>query len=262
MLVGSAGFCGDVAVRFTGTAWVTATQGLPAARRNCNGNGGLTDVSCVSSTFCLAAGHGAGLWRWNGTGWSPHGAGALPKQLGAAFDAVSCATPTDCAAVGSDFRNGTLAAFWNGRTWTVSAKRQGNIRSAPMLTGVSCVSASFCLAVGNDGSGLDWAFAWDGSRWRNAKPPGGFGDLVTVSCAAANACMVQTDQPRAVFFDGAHWKAWGGILPSPHTGVQNGTEGANPAAISCASAQVCMIVGDLQTPTGNPGTPYVATTGF
>ena len=257
MLVGSAGQCGDAAVRWTGTAWVTATQGLPAAGRHCNGSGGLTDVSCVSSTRCLAAAPGDRLWSWNGAAWSPYAAAALPKRLGAAFDAVSCATPTECAAVGSDARNGTLAAFWNGRKWTISAKRQGNIRSSPMLSGVSCVSASFCLAVGNDGYADDYAFAWEGSRWTNAKPPSGANDLGTVSCAAANACMVQTDQPSAVFFDGAHWTPWGSVLPGTM-----GAGGAIIGGISCPSAQVCMIVGGLLTSAGAASTPYVATTGF
>jgi hypothetical protein len=66
------------------------------------------------------------------------------------LEGVSCVTPTDCVAVGSDGSGGAKAALietWDGSAWTIATTPS---LSAPYsdLTGVSCVSASACLAVG------------------------------------------------------------------------------------------------------------------
>lgn len=62
--------------------------------------------------------------------------------------AVSCATSTSCAAVGSygatDGAIGPLAATWNGSSWTQIALRRGPVQ----LYSVSCPSRRWCMAVG------------------------------------------------------------------------------------------------------------------
>ncbi len=75
--------------------------------------------------------------HWNGTAWTVE-----PSQGG---EAVSCTADNACTAVGSA---GTLAARWDGTSWTNQAVPTPSGATAIALTSVSCASASACVAVG------------------------------------------------------------------------------------------------------------------
>jgi hypothetical protein len=61
----------------------------------------------------------------------------------------------------------TLAASWNGTSWTgLPAPSPGS--STDELLGVSCTGPASCLAVGDDvssGNVHTLAEAWNGTRW-------------------------------------------------------------------------------------------------
>jgi hypothetical protein len=68
---------------------------------------GRFSVSCVSATWCVAAGDG-GMQHWNGKRWSDQ---PTPLVFGGDPPGVSCVSKTACVAVGGG------AARWNGRRW-------------------------------------------------------------------------------------------------------------------------------------------------
>ena len=95
-----------------------------------------------------------------------------PNQL----EGVSCASATDCMAVGSYYQvalgvRQTLVEAWDGATWAVVPSP--SLAPASELVGISCVSATHCVAVGSSGSAEGNSLptnrtlveVWDGSAW-------------------------------------------------------------------------------------------------
>jgi len=87
----------------------------------------LTGVSCPASTFCVAAGNYQGLpitETWNGTKWR---IAELPQPPNdnhfAELNAVSCASPSSCVAVGMSGLGRSFAEVDTNGTWHVSATR-------------------------------------------------------------------------------------------------------------------------------------------
>ena len=116
------------------------------------------------------------------------------------FDAVSCATATDCTAVGQylvhreDDDHGTLAEHWNGTRWQVRGKL--GPASQGTLEGISCPRGGACLAVGAVGldqgqPGVPIARRWNGRRWvaMAVGVRGSGGQLEGVSCSSARSCI-------------------------------------------------------------------------
>jgi hypothetical protein len=129
----------------------------------------LLDVSCTPTpNRCTAVGfwkNAAGekftlAYRFNGvTTWTllstPNPSGSKTSV----FQDVSCATETSCTAVGEWVGSGstkTLAAVWNGTTWTLQSPPNPAGAAFSYLLGVSCRSTS-CMGVGwsANGSGTD-----------------------------------------------------------------------------------------------------------
>jgi len=95
----------------------------------------FSGVTCVSGTSCLAVGGDGGqrgevtlAARWNGKSWSLQYTPNVPRPaLNSMLDAISCASPTACMAVGNSDRgigktgyathDRALAEWWNGTKW-------------------------------------------------------------------------------------------------------------------------------------------------
>ena len=215
--------------------------------------GSLERVSCSSASFCIATGKvGSTLFSeyWNGSSWSLVSIPAPAGSKGAAIEAISCTSSTACVAAGRYsgskgelFEANTLIEHWNGTEWTIvpSPNVEGNAFSR--LSGVSCVSATSCLAVGQANkeslsAPMPLVQKWDGSKWTLQSaptPPGGIGSLRSVSCPAANFCMVSGAGSDAKVFtaswDGASWKVLASGMP---TGL---------SSISCSMQSSCGLVG-------------------
>ncbi len=125
----------------------------------------LTGVSCVSAEDCWASGNYAIFFgfsdlitpvfaHWNGTRWATTTT-AEGSEGGAGVTGISCASSSDCWAVGSlntgspSSTDQTLTERWNGTRWSVV--RSANVSTSPtdQLVGVTCTSSSNCWAVGN-----------------------------------------------------------------------------------------------------------------
>ena len=168
-----------LAAHWNGKAWSDESPANPQPATF------LESVSCPATTTCIAVGtagtdSGTALVtaplaeEWTGGSWTaltvpdPGAAGDLVE-----LNSVSCISATNCMAVGDDQNaavtaDATVAAQWNGTTWTIVAAPSPATFSA--LLSVSCTSATFCSAVGVSsptatGVVSPVAETWNGSTW-------------------------------------------------------------------------------------------------
>ncbi len=195
-------------------------------------------VSCVSSTFCMAVGYnsnGAVALSFNGTSWKRQ---IVPSGV-SALRSVSCASATFCMMLGGDSNNNDITLSFNGTSW----KRQSLPSGVSSLSPVSCASATFCEAVGLDSNYNPIALAFNGSTWKMHLISSGDSysnslfDFTSnsVSCPSSTFCMAvgsNSNDNIALSFNGTSWKRQS--LPS-------GVSSLSP--VSCASATFCMMLG-------------------
>ncbi|MGH7485320.1 MAG: hypothetical protein ACREMY_06885, partial [bacterium] len=227
----------------------------------------LADVSCLSAAACMAAGsyplpivdgsvfvNPAPLGEhWNGSEWiaektlpgyeSEEIGGGLEGGYDSFFEGVSCASVTECIAVGVVQEPGKgqlpLAENWEGTEWTPmptppvpsdAATTEVGLQSVE-LRDVSCTSATACVAVGDYASKFSPEVRkalierWDGSEWQvvaSPSPPKQHSSLRGVSCVSATLCVAVghqgSDSPTSLEgrtlierWDGSEW----GIQASP-----------------------------------------------
>jgi hypothetical protein len=138
----------------------------------------------------------------------------------------------------------TLAESWNGSTWTiVPTINPGAYWN--QLNAVSCTTTTNCTAVGTyqSSSGLTVTLAehWNGKAWTTQSMPAttGDGDLLNISCTAANACTAVGSQGAATLaerWNGTNWKVQS--TPTPAGAHQSQLSG-----VKCTSSTVCLAVG-------------------
>jgi len=187
---------------------------------------GFSGLSCPSAGNCTAIGgyvdkHGdfqGGIFDERGGNWSngikapvPANAGINtdPMELNNPLNAVSCAAPADCAAVGwyvtrqAKTRHGLLLAE-HGGAWKATAIALPKGAHAPggvFLTSVACPSRGNCVAVGYYAGGGkthglvvrerggEWQRAVDAALPKGAAPPSkSHTFLNSVFCASKSAC--------------------------------------------------------------------------
>ena len=231
----------------------------------------LQDVSCVSTSSCIAVGSTEGgpsspsatlVESWNGTSWSVvPSPNATPDDL---LDAVSCATADSCMAIGSAgpsfnaMSEDPLAESWDGTTWSVVAVPEPPGTFSIGLDAVSCPAVDDCLAVGsatsdqfNYGHPEELVERWDGSSWRilpTALTPvnGTTSTFTSVSCASGRYCVAAGDTgtgngayPLVESWDGSAW-TWQRTAPLPGQ-----DEGAAVEGVTCVWKDACFLVGGM-----------------
>ena len=234
--------------RWDGKHWVLAARPRPAGATSSE----LRAVSCASPSSCVAVGTatvtGSGVRtfaaHWNGAQWSVTPTPSRNHARLNELDGVSCATATNCFAVGTyeGTRGQPLVEHWDGTSWSLVAPAA----ASGVLRSVSCISATSCYAAGTPPSyGKVLIERWNGTTWSiaNAAKPGQSEDIIdlyAVSCAGPNQCFAtggyQGPHGRAPLFerwDGLHWK------PAPASGraVRYEMHG-----VACRSATFCVAV--------------------
>ena len=180
------------------------------------------------------------------------------------LDAISCASPGTCLAVGGyENRAGTGLPLAEARTstgWRVQPAPAPPGAVFSNLFGVSCTAADACTAAGYYTDGLrhihPLAERWDGTSWRVQATPSPAGSAVAeffaVSCTSASACTAGgasldnsgTSVPLAERWDGTSWRVQ--ATPAPA-----GSIGSGFAGMSCSSATVCIAAGSYGTSGGS-----------
>ena len=133
----------------------------------------MDSVSCGWFTTCMAVGYDSGYGPlpsataelWNGSVWMGE---SVPDSEG--LSDVSCATRTQCVAVGIDDDGVSSYYVWSGSSWSPAqalpvAPSGGNYQ----INAISCGEASSCTAVGEyepaSGPATALAISWDGATW-------------------------------------------------------------------------------------------------
>jgi hypothetical protein len=211
----------------------------------------LYDVKCTSASDCWAVGSYNDSHHfpqtltehWNGSSWQIVPSPSTSEIRTNRFFSVSCASATDCWAVGYVFYNPgqhyqTLFEHWNGATWSIVSPAINDYQ----MQSVKCNSPSDCWAVGTRrvGTGDPSIIEhWDGNSWSIFNTPVASSSyLMSVTCTSASDCWAVGDatQTRAVHWDGSSWT----VVNSPNV---------NPAgtnrfqSVTCLSASQCWAVG-------------------
>ncbi|HEY1917582.1 MAG TPA: hypothetical protein VGH27_18590 [Streptosporangiaceae bacterium] len=267
---GTASASPPLAEGWTGHAWTPQTVPVPAGALNT----GLTAVSCVSATQCMAVGgyvHGTGFGtqsflseqRAGGT-WTAQTAIPLPAGgTGGSLTGISCVSASSCTAVGGYGTAGGLRApvaeHWNGHAWALERiPVPGNATRRSDLSAVACTSADSCLAVGSyalkahpdvykllieHGNGHAWTLM-------SAPLPAAAikgGALDAISCPSVADCTAAGLYWPANTLDSynlaEHWNGSTWVVQStPSPGTTHELADVL-TGISCASASSCTAVG-------------------
>ena len=261
---------------WNGSTWTLVPLPLPDGE-----GGGLFDATCVNGSDCWAVGGavtagngnptGTLIEQWNGTSWSvvPSPTPSGPGVVGAILSSVSCASASNCMAVGyaTDLNGNNLTDVteqWNGSSWTIVPSAATG-QAFDQLTRVQCLSAADCWAVGNAGpasqmSGFLPIFPgavgdqgliehWDGSAWSivpsttEPLPSGGY--LSGLQCVGDSDCWASgatTDVNGNA--SGILMEHWDGTSWSDTSASVPGSDAPGMlAGISCLSAVQCWAVG-------------------
>jgi hypothetical protein len=196
-----------------------------SAPHHVNANGSLNSVSCPSTTYCVVVSGAGKSVTYHAGAWSPS------KTLGPEDSyRISCPSVTFCAAVGASGYPGkpsTIATF-NGHSWSSHlTSTSGKLNDR--LLGVSCASATYCVAVNYDGRIL----TFNGSRWSQMPVLGPKG-LISVSCPTRSFCLAVTASGRSIVI---HGTSWSGMTTIPNF------QTAFAYSVSCANSRACVVAG-------------------
>jgi len=169
---------------------------------------------------------------------------------------VSCASTSDCSAVGESFGAAgadTLVEHWDGVEWTIVDSPVPPLDGTTNLrfSGISCASTNSCVAVGWSGHG-GFAEQWDGSTWSVLTMPvlPGESQLSGVSCASATSCVAvgwatapgaNTTSTVIETWDGVTWSLASSPNPLLH-------KRAYLYGVTCTDPAACFAVGGSSTP--------------
>jgi hypothetical protein len=153
------------------------------------GSSGASSVSCASPASCWAV-DGAGLYHWNGAGWTYSDAA---NSSVAGMNSISCPTTTFCAAVGY----GGVVTTFDGTTWQPQTLLGGDIS----FYSVSCPLATSCVATAYTGQ----SYHFDGTGWTSQTSESSPTGAVTVSCATSSSCLGVNEDGQAWAYDGSGW---------------------------------------------------------
>ncbi len=222
-----------------GEIWTSSASMLPSGIKD------ITRVFCYTSGNCLAEGYGskvqAILTSTNGgVTWSL----ATPSEFDGVYpSSITCSTPSDCVAVGSNSTGSNGVALFSrdaGLTWTKSAS---STLGGTALSSVSCFSISDCVAVGakynsftqsslsvalySTNGGVTWSESTDTIISKT--------NLYDASCFISSDCV-------AVGYDEILYSGDGGVSWSESTSATLQNVGSL-YSVSCFSISDCVAVG-------------------
>jgi hypothetical protein len=216
-------------------------------------------VTCVAPRKCIAVGtsENAGsnpltlIEEDDGSGWT-----IVPSPNASDFggvgvlNAVACATPAYCVAVGQyEAENGysqTLIEEDSGQGWTLMSSPNSSASNDEELDAVACASRTFCVAagfVGLPGETQQPLIETNAGAGWEISPVPGVGALHGVACPAVGSCVATggefsissntiIEQPLIEELSAGRWTA----VATPNV---IGTLGE----VACPSANYCISIG-------------------
>jgi hypothetical protein len=251
-----------IAQRWNGSEWVEQAVSKPADAASTT----LTGISCTSGSACTAVGYYVNASskrvtlaeRWDGSEWkvqsTENPSGSTVVQLAD----VSCASASECVAVGSYFSSEgerTLIERFNGTSWKIETSKNGSA-SDNRLMSVSCPSLSFCMAAGfyyesSVSAWLPLTESWSGGAWTQrtaAKPAGSTHSwFYGVSCTSPTACTAVGDWMINAQTVSEYTLAerWNGSAWVTQTTPNPESTSLDIADVSCTTSSACTAVGSF-----------------
>jgi hypothetical protein len=256
--------------QWNGTSWTIVASPNTTDVTGAMEHDVLYGVACASASDCWAVGVSysrttGGPYQtltehWNGTSWLVVASADTPPPVrDNQLYGVTCASPTECWAVGFSetsepfvsIPRQTLIEQWNGTSWSIVTSPDANTNSVNYLFSAACTSASDCWAVGwnYNAQGIAQALfeRWNGSSWAIVTSPitaGHFDALYDVTCVAASECWAvgqyfigdSAYHTLIEQWDGTSWA----LVSSPNT---NPAQTNELLGVACASASDCWAVG-------------------
>jgi hypothetical protein len=213
----------------SGPSW-SAPQPIPDMQ------GSVSDISCASASFCMAADNDGNVYEFDGTSWS--GPTAVDSDSADGF-LVDCPATEFCLTM--DGYGNTYT--WNGTTWSpgaVAVPASGEWQ-------FGCNSSAFCYY----GDGQGDMYLWSGSSWTElASDP----DLTSggrFGCSSPTDCLAIDENGDTSAWNGVNW------VSEPAAPVQGSV-----AYLSCISSDKapCFELdssGDISEWTGSKWSPAV-----
>jgi hypothetical protein len=273
--------------RFTYVDWTAMKAPIPAGAPILN-YAEFAAISCATATTCVAAGGylgtdhiGHGLLEAFASGsWKPVDAprpvDARTSEIDLSLADISCATATECVAVGADVpslgasQRGLIETLSNG-TWTPTVAPAPSSETASALSNVVCASASLCVAIGTTSGGhalIETRAGGANIGWTAADVvlPVNYDtttrpDLNSMTCDSNGACTVVGDytdtdnlhHPLTLTRANQAWTVRALPLPADHTtvaGPDNGITNVRLNSVSCATPSACIAVGNYADSAG------------
>jgi hypothetical protein len=186
----TAGWCMTVSVVYgywavyQNGSWQQSTTTIPNW-------GGVYDLSCSSTTFCVAVGGGIWVYR-NGT-WSDS---SLPGGQSYYGYSVHCFAGDTCIAV--DYQGNAYDYDPSSAAWVAAP----SFAATGQADGMSCTSTDFC-EVADTGSSPTGPRMWTfrAGSWSSQQVPA----FMSVSCADDTDCIGVSENGDAFSFDGTTW---------------------------------------------------------
>jgi hypothetical protein len=216
----------DYLGRWNGATWTVSPA--PAARF-------LDVMSCASAGDCVAVGEAAAQ-RLSGTVWADMSPVASAPDPSVLLQAVSCASPDLCLALGQDIGSaGLTPAFrvFDGTSWTVPAG------TSPGGGVVDCVPDTACIVA----SALGAVQRWDGTSFSPLDPipvpTGSFARVLDLDCPGAAWCIAIAgtgevgDAPIAVTWTPS--TGWSPLALPPLAGLV-----LEEGAVACDAPESCV----------------------
>jgi hypothetical protein len=270
---------------YQGTTWSVT----PSADTSPPSLAGLHGVSCTSPSFCMAVGDEnvvpggtpfdptsevPAAETWNGSSWhliavpdnGPFGGAARGDVL----TAVSCISPSFCAAVGvttvrgpGEVATSTPSGYveiWNGSTWSVTS-------TGGEVEDVSCSSTDLCVAVGTQGGaqvngivtlppdgGPSFVDSYDGTAWTLTTfpvPPTNSlssGAILTAVSCVGSWCLATGTQDLFTQTSPESGTETSSVIDARYDGTSWSTTAvpvppAQPNGLACVAADSCIGVG-------------------
>jgi hypothetical protein len=251
---------GAVASTATPAAWQPVAQPQPPNQVSHEFNA----ISCPTRSFCMAVGSNSVentshpvAETFNGRVWTLR----HPTTVGftSSLNGVSCASATDCTAVGrgevtEDGFEPALAEHWDGQVWRVEptvALSEDNSFNA-----VSCPSTSTCLAAGSTTDGKVVLERWrsGGKGWATTPVSSSLSsaDFSGIACVSSKDCVAVGSGSRTAGA-AASGSRTAGAAASGLVEAWNGTSWATSVlqtadvqleGVACSSSTSCVAIGN------------------
>ena len=218
---------------------------------------GLSSVSCVTDSFCFAAGGPTGAEQWNGKSWRTVNLGKPDGGL----TGITCGSRTSCMLIFPRLDGPEVQSWSGGTKWHVWAKAT-NVCFGPSgapcgLAQVSCGSSTNCVAVGttqyqSSSDQKPSSVVWNGKNWAFSQPPG-VGDpaaMNAVSCTGQFCLAVggaNADSLQGTIAIAATWNAatrtWTDVSPDLGQICRQVAACVWANLLSCGNPTNCMALG-------------------